>query len=60
MRLSIFFYAMLCKTSYNLPSKLNKKHKICVFSFSILLVLKVYVQVIPNSKTTQKGLLQVD
>ncbi|EDZ49451.1 hypothetical protein BCAH1134_C0776 (plasmid) [Bacillus cereus AH1134] len=43
MRLSIFFYAMLCKNSYNLPSKLNKKHKICVFSFSILLVLKVYV-----------------
>ncbi|ACP17836.1 hypothetical protein BAQ_A0077 (plasmid) [Bacillus anthracis str. A0193] len=31
-----------------------------LFLFRILLAPKVYVQVIPNLKATQKGLLQID
>lgn len=44
---------------FHIISPLNetKKQNICTFLFRILLAPKVYVQVIPNLKTTQKGLL---
>ncbi|PEQ44377.1 hypothetical protein COK00_00070 [Bacillus cereus] len=48
-----FSYAILGKVPYDPSSKLNKKSTIYVlFSFSILLAQKVYLQVIPNLKTT--------